>query len=156
MRRHLQSLLQRLADRPRRGRRLERGFTLLEIMVVLVIMSLIAGTVGVAVIKQLDNAKRKQAGVQIHALSDALELYKLQFHNYPSTAEGLQALAQPKNNAAPFINSVPQDPWGHDYVYVYPGQLNPGGFDVISYGPDGIAGNSDDITNAPEQRTAQQ
>ena len=157
MRRTIQSLLQRLlADRPRRSRRLERGFTLLEIMVVLVIMSLIAGTVGVAVIKQLDNAKKKQAGVQIHALSDAMELYKLQFHNYPSTAEGLQALAQPKNNAAPFINSVPQDPWGHDYVYIYPGQLNQGGFDIMSYGPDGVQGGGDDITNAPEQRTAQQ
>ncbi len=155
MRRYVDSLLQHLATRARRpGGRLERGMTLLEIMVVLVIMSLVAGTVGVAVMRQLENAKKKQAGVQIHNLSEALELYKLQFHNYPSTSEGLQALAQPKNGAEPFIQSVPQDPWGHDYVYIYPGTANAGSFDLMSYGPDGVQGGGDDISNAPVQQQA--
>ncbi len=125
----------------------ERGMNLLEIMVVLVIISLVAGTVGVAVMKQLDNAKKKQAGVQLHNLSEALELYKLQFHNYPSTAEGLPALVAPKDGAQPFITQVPKDPWGRDYVYIYPGSMNQGGFDIMSYGPDGVQGGADDITN---------
>jgi general secretion pathway protein G len=142
---------------PKAGRsRRERGMNLLEIMVVLVIISLVAGTVGVAVMKQLDNAKRKQAGVQIHNLSEALELYKLQFHNYPSTGEGLQALVAPKGNAQPFIQHVPQDPWGHDYVYIYPGAGNQGSFDLLSYGPDGVQGGSDDITNYEGPQTAKE
>jgi general secretion pathway protein G len=139
----------------RRSRR-ERGMNLLEIMVVLVIISLVAGTVGVAVMKQLENAKQKQARIQIHNLSEALELYKLQFHNYPGTGEGLQALATPKGNAQPFVNSIPKDPWGHDYVYIYPGSSNAGGFDLLSYGADGVQGGGDDISNNEGQQTAQQ
>jgi general secretion pathway protein G len=130
---------------PRRSH--ERGMNLLEIMVVLVIISLVAGTVGVAVMKQLERAKIKQAGIQIKNLTEGLELYKLQFHNYPSTSDGLQALVTPKGNAQPFIPQVPQDPWGHDYVYIYPGSGNTGGFDLMSYGSDGVQGGGDDITN---------
>jgi len=140
--------------RARKSRR-ERGMNLLEIMVVLVIISLVAGTVGVAVMKQLENAKQKQAKIQIHNLSEALELYKLQFHNYPGTGEGLQALVSPKGNAQPFLNSVPKDPWGRDYVYIYPGSSNPSGFDLLSYGSDGVQ-SADDITNNEGAATAQQ
>jgi general secretion pathway protein G len=151
MRRNLMSLLRNwvaVHSGPNaRRRRRERGMNLLEIMVVLVIISLVAGTVGVAVMRQLENAKHKQAGVQIHNLAEALELYKLQFHNYPSTSEGLQALASPKGGAQPFIQSVPQDPWGHDYVYIYPGANNQGAFDLLSYGADGVQGGSDDVSN---------
>jgi len=132
----------------RKSRR-QRGMNLLEIMVVLVIISLVAGTVGVAVMKQLENAKQKQAKIQIHNLSEALELYKLQFHNYPGTGEGLQALVAPKGNAQPFITSVPKDPWGHDYVYIFPGAANPSGFDLLSYGSDGVQ-SADDITNVEQ------
>jgi general secretion pathway protein G len=152
--RTLRSYLRRHSQPVGRRRRGERGMNLLEIMVVLVIISLVAGTVGVAVMKQLDNAKRKQAGVQIHNLAEALELYKLQFHNYPSTGEGLQALVVPKGNAQSFITSVPQDPWGHDYVYIFPGAGNQGGFDLLSYGPDGVQGGGDDITNYVNQQAA--
>jgi general secretion pathway protein G len=140
----------------RGGRAKERGMNLLEIMVVLVIISLVAGTVGVAVMKQLDNAKRKQAGVQIKNLTEALELYKLQFHNYPATSEGLQALVAPKGNAQPFIPQVPEDPWGHDYVYIFPGASNAGGFDLLSYGPDGAQGGGDDITNYENPQAAKE
>lgn len=141
--------------RPRaRTRRRERGMNLLEIMVVLVIISLVAGTVGVAVLKQLENAKQKQARIQIHNLSEALELYKLQFHNYPGTGEGLQALASPKGNAQPFVNSIPKDPWGRDYVYIYPGAANSSGFDLLSYGNDGVQ-SGDDVTRNEGAATAQ-
>ncbi|MBN1960895.1 MAG: type II secretion system major pseudopilin GspG [Deltaproteobacteria bacterium] len=129
------------------NRKYQRGMNLLEIMVVLVIISLVASTVGVAVMKQLVRAKIEQTGVQIKNLTEALELYKLQFHNYPSTSEGLVALVSPKGNAQPFIEQVPQDPWGHEYVYIYPGVGNTSGFDLMSYGPDGVQGGGDDITN---------
>jgi len=160
MRRIFKSIVKRYVDANRgpggHGRRYERGMNLLEIMVVLVIISLVAGTVGVAVMKQLENAKHKQAGVQIHNLSEALELYKLQFHNYPTTSEGLPALVAPKGNAQPFIQQVPQDPWGHDYVYIYPGTNNQGGFDLMSYGPDGVQGGGDDVTNYENPQTAKE
>ncbi len=148
----VRALITRNTGARARNSRRQRGMNLLEIMVVLVIISLVAGTVGVAVMKQLENAKQKQAKIQIHNLSEALELYKLQFHNYPGTGEGLQALVAPKGNAQPFITSVPKDPWGHDYVYIFPGASNAGGFDLLSYGPDGVQGGGDDITNAEGQQ----
>ena len=58
---------------------------------------------------------------------------------YPSTAEGLQALAAPKGGGTPFMNSIPKDAWDHEFVYVYPGSSG-GKFDIMSYGPDGVAG----------------
>lgn len=159
MRQRTKNLVQRwlAAVRARQpGRRGERGMNLLEIMVVLVIISLIAGTVSVAVLNRLDEAKRKTAGVQIHNIAEALELYKLTFHNYPSTAEGLPALVSPKGNAQPFMPQIPKDPWNNEYVYIYPGTSSQGGFDIISYGPDGVQGGGDDITNSVATETARQ
>ena len=157
MRRYLTSLLLRYFEtrcqtRARR-RRYERGMNLLEIMVVLVIISLVAGTVGVVVMGRLKDAQVKQVGIQIKNLAEALELYKLQFHNYPSTGEGLQTLVSPKGNAQPFIPQVPHDPWGNDYVYIYPGTNNTNSFDLMSYGPDGVQGGGDDITNYEDAQT---
>lgn len=126
---------------------LQRGMTLVEIMVVVVIISLVAGVVGVAVLQRLGDAQKKVAYTQIRTLSDALDLYKLSLRNYPSTAEGLGALAAPKGNEKPFLTAVPKDPWGNDYVYIYPGTHNPSGFDLMSYGPDGVQGGGDDVGN---------
>ena len=127
----------------------ERGMTLIEIMVVVVIISLVAGVVGVAVLNRLRDAERKVAYTQIKQISEALELYKLSFRNFPATGEGLQALTQPKGGSQPFMNSLPKDPWGNDYIYTFPGSGGAGGqgFDLISYGPDGVSGGSDDISN---------
>ena len=124
-----------------------RGMTLIEIMVVIVIIGLVSGVVGVAVLNSLEEAKKKVAFTQIKQIGDALDLYKLSLRSYPTTAEGLQALSAPKNNEKPFLPSVPQDPWGHDYVYIFPGTNNAGSFDLMSYGPDGVNGGGDDITN---------
>ncbi|KAK1548286.1 hypothetical protein Q3G72_001779 [Acer saccharum] len=136
------------AMRPKAARRaLQRGMTLVEIMVVVVIISLVAGVVGVAVLQRLGDAQKKVAYTQIRTLSDALDLYKLSLRNYPSTAEGLNALVTPKGNEKPFLSSVPKDPWGNDYVYIYPGTHNPNGFDLMSYGPDGVQGGGDDVGN---------
>lgn len=131
---------------PKRGL-LQRGMTLVEIMVVVIIISLVAGVVGVAVLQRFGEAQKKVAYTQIHELSNALDLYKLSMRNYPSTAEGLNALVHPKNNEKPFLTSIPKDPWGNDYVYIYPGVHNPSGFDLMSYGADGVQGGGDDIGN---------
>lgn len=131
----------------RRFARTQRGMTLIEIMVVVVIISLVAGVVGVAVFGQLESAQRKTAYTQMKNLSESLELYKLHNRKYPSTAEGLNALSQGKGGQAPILNSVPKDPWGNDYSYIYPGQQNQGGFDLMSYGPDGVQGGPDDIVS---------
>jgi general secretion pathway protein G len=141
-------LVKLLADAaPRRGRKGARGMTLVEIMVVVVIISLVAGVVGVAVLQRLGDAQKKVAFTQIRQISDALDLYKLSMRNYPSTAEGLNALVAPKNGEKPFLPSVPKDPWGNDYVYVYPGTHNAGSFDLMSYGSDGVQGGGDDVGN---------
>jgi general secretion pathway protein G len=131
----------------RKIRKAERGMTLVEIMVVVVIIGLVAGVVGVSVFNSLQKAQSATAKTQIQQIANALDMYKLSYRQYPSTAEGLQALVAPKDGAAPVMPSVPEDPWGKQYVYIYPGQSNPRGFDLYSYGPDGVQGGGDDVTN---------
>ena len=130
--------------RPRRGR---RGLTLIEILVVVTILGLIAGIVGIAVVGQLQDAQVDAASVQIKNVGEALELYKIKFNQYPTTAEGLSALTRPPGGKRPLMETVPKDPWGQDYIYVAPGQHNPAKFDIQSKGPDGIADTEDDIKN---------
>lgn len=125
----------------------QSGMTLLEIMVVIVIMGLIAGLVGVAVIDQLDEAKKRTAKTQIADFGQALDLYKLDFGAYPTTSEGLGVLVSPGNNKKPYMKSTPKDPWSHDYVYISPGSHNAGSYDLQSYGADGADGGGDDINN---------
>lgn len=136
----------RPVTRRRRGP-LSRGMTLVEIMVVVVIISLVAGVVGVAVTQRLLTAQKQVAFTQIKNIAEALELYKLALRQYPNTAEGLPALVHPKNNERPFMESVPKDPWGNEYIYIFPGTHNAQGFDILSYGSDGVAGGGDDIGN---------
>ena len=123
------------------------GMTLLEIMVVLVILGMIAGMVGVAVLDQLEEAKIKAARTQIHDFGQGLDLYKLDFGSYPSTSENLNILVTPPGNKKPYMRSIPPDPWKHEYVYISPGSHNSDSFDLESYGPDGADGGGDDIEN---------
>ncbi|MBC7794981.1 MAG: type II secretion system major pseudopilin GspG [Clostridia bacterium] len=125
----------------------ERGMTLVEIMVVVVIIGLVTSVVGVAVFNSLTKAQAVTARTQIQQISNALDMYKLSYRQYPSTAEGLQMLVSPKDGAGSVMPTVPEDPWGKQYVYIYPGQNNARGFDLYSYGPDGVAGGGDDVTN---------
>lgn len=125
----------------------ERGMTLVEIMVVVVIIGLVAGVVGVSVFNSLQTAQSKTAKTQIQQIANALDMYKLSYRQYPTTAEGLQALVAPKDGASSIMPNVPEDPWGKAYVYIYPGQNNPRGFDLYSYGPDGVQGGGDDVAN---------
>jgi general secretion pathway protein G len=128
----------------RAARQAERGFTLVEILVVITIIALIMGLVGPRVLNYLGEAKTKTAKIQIESLSSALDLYFLDTGQYPSSSEGLNALVQPSGSRAswngPYLKGqmVPSDPWGRPYVYRFPGQH--GTYDIVSYGADGQEG----------------
>jgi general secretion pathway protein G len=113
----------------------ERGMTLIEIMVVLVIIGMIAGAVAVNVMKNLVEARVKQAGTDVRTLSDCIDLYKIDKGTFPTTEEGLQAVVT-SGKCKPNL----KDPWGREYVYLYPGQAHPESYDVKSYGGDGAPG----------------
>ena len=120
-----------------------RGFTLVELLVVLAILGLLMGLVGPTLLKQLGGAKSKTALIQIRDLEQALEMYKLDVGRYPSTAQGLEALVRKPNGAAgwngPYLKgNVPQDPWNRDYVYRYPGERSE--IDIFTLGANGSPG----------------
>ena len=134
-----------LQSRRRRPHRYgERGFTLVEILVVITIIGLIMALVGPRVLNYLAESKVKAAKIQIESLSSALDLFYIDVGRYPSTSEGLTALAQPPGGIqswnGPYLRSgtVPNDPWGHVYIYRSPGEH--GAFDIISLGSDGQEG----------------
>ena len=130
-----------------------RGFTLLELLVVMVIIGLLAGYVGPRYFAQIGKSEVKTARAQIDALEKALDQYRLDTGHYPTGDQGLNALnAKPENEpkwAGPYLKkAVPADPWGNKYVYRAPGEH--GEFDLLSYGKDGKPGGTDedaDITN---------
>lgn len=136
-----------------------RGFTLIEIMVVVVIIGLLSALVGPRLIGQSEGAKSKTTQVQISQLEQTLGLFNLDNGFYPTTAQGLDALVN-KPSMAPepinykrngYMKKVPKDSWGREFIYECPGQH--GDFDIISYGADGAEGGSDgnkDITNWEE------
>ncbi len=120
------------------------GFTLVEMLVVLVIIGLIMGLVGPRVLNYLTDAREKTARLQIESFSNALDLFYIDAGRYPTSAEGLAALSQrpPGIDAwnGPYVKggSVPADPWGNPYVYRSPGQH--GNYDIVSLGADGRDG----------------
>jgi general secretion pathway protein G len=125
----------------KRLRRGERGFTLVELLVVLVILGLLAGLVAPRVLDYLGGARKDTVQLQMKNLADILDLYYLENHSYPSTSQGLEALTRCPpactDGTRPMLSNVPRDPWKHAYIYRSPGQSGP--FDLCSSGPGGDA-----------------
>lgn len=126
-----------------------RGFTLLELLVVMVIIGLLAGYVAPKYFSQISKSEIKAARAQIDALEKALDQYRLDVGHYPSSEQGLGALMSPPANEpkwqGPYLKkAVPPDPWGNTYLYKYPGEH--GDLDLYSYGRDGqVGGKGEDI-----------
>ena len=122
----------------------ERGFTLVEILVVITIIALIMSLVGPRVLNYLTESKVKAAKIQMQSFSSALDLLYLDTGRYPSSAEGLAVLVKPTSAMAgwngPYLKggNVPNDPWGKPYVYRSPTER--GKFQILSYGSDGQEG----------------
>ena len=148
-------LLISLGNRIRRG---SRGFTLIELMVVIVILGILAGLIIPRIMGRPDEARQAKARIMIEGIETALKLYRLDNGFYPTTEQGLRALVEastiqpvPRNwREGGYLEKgkVPKDPWGNDFAYLCPGSH--GEFDLLSYGADGQPGGdgkNKDITN---------
>lgn len=131
--------------------RIQRGFTLIEVMVVVVILGILAAIVVPRIMDRPDEARKVKAQQDIRALEAALNLYRLDNYTYPSTDQGLEALTQkpvpdpPRWKEGGYLDRLPMDPWQHPYQYLSPGSR--GSIDIYSMGPDGQSGTDDDIGN---------
>ncbi|KFZ36617.1 general secretion pathway protein GspG [Shewanella mangrovi] len=131
----------------------QQGFTLLEIMVVIVILGMLAALVVPNIMGNKEKADQQKAISDIVSLENQLDMYKLDNSKYPTTEQGLEALVQkPTSSPEPrnyrdggYIKRLPQDPWGNAYLMLSPGEH--GKVDVFTAGPDGQAGTEDDIGN---------
>lgn len=129
----------------------QRGFTLIEVLVVIIVIAILATLVGPSLFRNVGDARVATARTQIETFGTALDAYRLDNGGYPSTEQGLSALWErpsinpPTNWKSPYLRkSVPKDPWGRDYVYVAPGRVNPASYDLASYGADGRPGGTGD------------
>jgi general secretion pathway protein G len=126
---------------PAARRAAERGMTLIEILVVLVILGLIATAVAVNVVGQAEKARVDRAKTDVQRIaSDGVEAFKVMRGRYPTTEEGLKILIDEKFLKSNSKEGKLLDPWQREYVYLYPGQTHPDAFDVKSYGADGQPG----------------
>jgi len=142
-----------------------RGFTLVELVVVMTIIAILAGALTIQVANRIKHAKRARTLLDIATLETALDLYTADNGNSPTTQQGLEALIAkpssppvPRNWNGPYLKNrkaVPRDGWNTEFIYRCPGQMSPHGYDIISYGEDKQPGGTDeftqDITNLYEE-----
>jgi general secretion pathway protein G len=128
----------------RTGKRGQRGFTLIEMLVVITIIGLIMALVGPRVLNYLSESRVKAARIQIQSFSSALDLFYLDAGRYPTNSEGLTALVRPVSGIAawngPYLKggNVPNDPWGHPYIYKFGGERS--AYEIMSLGSEGKEG----------------
>ena len=125
-------------------KKFQKGFSLIEILVVLFIIGLLTTIVAVNVLPSQDKARVSKAKVDIAILGGALEMYRLEIYRYPTTEEGLKFLLPSSennfntSNRQGYIKSLPKDPWGNDYIFLNPGEYSE--YDLFSLGADGQSG----------------
>lgn len=145
----------------RQGAGVQRGFSLVEILVVLVIMGLLISVVAPTVLNRADEARVQKVHADFKAIETALKIYRLDNYIYPSTEQGLEALVEPSSldpeprnfKAGGYLEELPLDPWGRPYLYLSPGEH--GEVDLYSLGADGLSGGegqSEDIGNWRAER----
>lgn len=129
-----------------------RGFTLIEILVVIIVLGMLAALVGPRILGRVSEAKGATARTQIELLGVALDSYRLDNGSYPTSEQGLAALNEkpareplPQNWRGPYLRKViPLDPWGRPYVYRSPGESNPSAYDLLTLGRDGQPGGTEE------------
>lgn len=136
----------------RRKSQARNAFTLIELLLVMVILGVLAAIVVPKFTNRTEDAKKAAAKQDISGTATALDTFEVDNGRYPTSDEGLAALSNPPSNMTnwhgPYIaKPIVNDPWGHPYVYRFPGSHNPRGFDLFSTGPDGQEGGGDDIDN---------
>ena len=138
--------------RATRLRRSRRGFTLVELLLVLVILGILASLVLPKFTGRTEQARVTAAQTQISTFGTALDAFEVDTGSYPRGQDGLNQLvaapADVPNWRGPYLKSeIPLDPWGRAYIYEFPGRINPSGYDLRSMGPDGQPNTADDIVN---------
>jgi len=143
-----------MAKNLRRNNRMEKseaGFTLMELVIVLVILGMIVALVGPKIMDRVKGSREQIAKIQISNLESGVQLYAFDMGRFPTTAEGLQALVQNPSGSnswkGPYLEKgiLPSDPWDMQYTYKNPGRHSD--FDICSAGPDGTEGTDDDVCN---------
>ncbi len=127
----------------------KHGFTLIEIMLVVIILGILAAMVVPKLTGRSDEARRSIAKTDIDSnIALAIDLYEVDTGSFPDSLNDLRSAPSGEDNwKGPYLKKKPLDPWGKEYVYVYPGQHNEDGYDLFSKGKDGTEGNDDDIKN---------